>query len=36
VFSVKLTAAEKELLAAAHASQWARDVLVRAAKRKAR
>jgi len=36
VFSVKLTADEKALLDATDAREWARDVLVGAAKRKAR
>ena len=34
VFSVKLTSDEKQLLEEAEARQWARDVLLRSAKRK--
>ena len=35
VFAVRLTADEKQLLDSANARAWARDLLVRAAKRKA-
>jgi hypothetical protein len=34
VFSIKLTSNEKQLLADTDASQWAREVLLRAAQRK--
>ena len=34
VFSVKLTASEKELLASADAKSWARETLLKAAKRR--